>query len=51
MVPLRRAIPVDRHGRADAAAAVGPPHLLLTAAVAPLATAAVVHAWRRLTKV
>ncbi|MBC6457488.1 hypothetical protein [Actinomadura sp. HBU206391] len=30
---------------------VGQPHLLLAAAVAPLATAAVVHAWRRLTKV
>ena len=38
-------------GGADAAAAIGLPHLLLTAAVAPLAAAAVVHAWRRLTNV
>lgn len=38
-------------GGADAAAAVGLPHLLLATAVAPLALAAVVHAWRRLTNV
>ncbi|MEU4363782.1 ABC transporter permease [Promicromonospora sp. NPDC023987] len=38
-------------GGADAAAAVGPPHLLLAAATAPLAVAAVVHSWRRLTNV
>jgi ABC-2 type transport system permease protein len=38
-------------GGAAAAAAVGLPHLLLAAAVAPLAIAAVVRAWRRLTNV
>lgn len=38
-------------GGADAAAAVGLPHLLLAAAVAPLAIAAIVAAWRRLTNV
>jgi ABC-2 type transport system permease protein len=38
-------------GGADAAAAVGPPHLMLAAAMAPLGAAAVVHAWRRLTNV
>jgi ABC-2 type transport system permease protein len=38
-------------GGADAAAAIGLPHLLLAAAVAPLAVAAVVRAWRRLTNV
>ncbi|WP_369369858.1 ABC transporter permease [Promicromonospora sp. Populi] len=38
-------------GGADAAAAVGLPNLLLAAAVAPLAIAAVVQAWRRLTNV
>ncbi|GAA1876077.1 ABC transporter permease [Myceligenerans crystallogenes] len=38
-------------GGADAAAAVGPPHLMLAAATAPLGTAAVVRAWRRLTNV
>jgi ABC-2 type transport system permease protein len=38
-------------GGPDAAAAVGLPHLLLAAAVTPLAIAAVVHAWRRLTNV
>lgn len=36
-------------GGADAATAIGPPQLLLAAAVAPLAIVAVVHAWRRLT--
>ncbi|WP_125778303.1 ABC transporter permease [Antribacter gilvus] len=38
-------------GGADAASDVGPPHLLLAAAVGPLAVGAVVHAWRRLTDV
>jgi len=38
-------------GGADAAAAVGLPHLMLAAAMAPLGAAAVVHAWRRLTNV
>jgi ABC-2 type transport system permease protein len=38
-------------GGVDAAAAVGPPHLLLAAAVGPLAITAVVHAWGRLTTV
>ncbi|PUB24895.1 ABC-2 type transport system permease protein [Promicromonospora sp. AC04] len=38
-------------GGPDAAAVVGPPHLLLAAAVSPLAIGAVVHAWRRLTNV
>lgn len=38
-------------GGADAAAAVGLPHLLLAAAVAPLAVTVVVEAWRRLTNV
>ncbi|WP_129786221.1 ABC transporter permease [Promicromonospora panici] len=38
-------------GGAAAAAAVGLPHLLLAAAVAPVAVAAVVQAWRRLTNV
>ncbi|MFI2363073.1 ABC transporter permease [Promicromonospora sp. NPDC019610] len=38
-------------GGADAAAAVGPPQLLLAAAVGPLAIAAVVQSWRRLTNV
>jgi ABC-2 type transport system permease protein len=38
-------------GGADAAAAITLPHLLLAAAVAPLAIAAVVDAWRRLTNV
>lgn len=38
-------------GGAEAAAAVGPPHLMLAAAMAPLGAAAVVHAWRRLTNV
>lgn len=36
-------------GGAAAAATVGPPQLLLAAAVGPLAIAAVVHAWRRFT--
>lgn len=36
-------------GGADAAAAIGPPHLLLAAGTAPLAVVAVVHAWRHLT--
>jgi ABC-2 type transport system permease protein len=38
-------------GGAAAAAAVGLPHLLLAAAVGPVATAAVVQTWRRLTNV
>ncbi|GHH73385.1 ABC transporter permease [Promicromonospora soli] len=38
-------------GGADAAAAIGLPNLLLAAAGAPLAIAAVVDAWRRLTNV
>jgi ABC-2 type transport system permease protein len=38
-------------GGADAAAAVGPPHLMLAVAMAPLGAAAVVRAWRRLTNV
>ncbi|MFC4630920.1 ABC transporter permease [Promicromonospora alba] len=38
-------------GGAEAAAAVGPPHLMLAATMAPLGAAAVVHAWRRLTDV
>jgi ABC-2 type transport system permease protein len=38
-------------GGATAAAAVGPPQLALTAAVAPAAILAVVHAWHRLTDV
>ncbi|MFC8799431.1 ABC transporter permease [Promicromonospora sp. NPDC057138] len=38
-------------GGSDAAAAIGLPNLLLTAAVAPLAVAAVVQTWRRLTDV
>jgi ABC-2 type transport system permease protein len=38
-------------GGADAAAAIGLPHLLLAAAVAPLGVAAVVRAWRHLTNV
>lgn len=38
-------------GGADAAAAIGLPNLLLAAAVGPVAIAAVVHAWRRLTNV
>lgn len=38
-------------GGPDAAAAIGLPHLLLAAAVAPLAVAAVTRAWRRLTNV
>jgi ABC-2 type transport system permease protein len=38
-------------GGADAAADVGLAHLLLAAAVAPLAVAAVVQTWRRLTNV
>ncbi|MDR7383646.1 ABC transporter permease [Promicromonospora iranensis] len=38
-------------GGAAAAAAVGLPHLLLAAAVAPVALAAVVQTWRRLTDV
>ncbi|MFJ3407635.1 ABC transporter permease [Promicromonospora sp. NPDC090134] len=38
-------------GGADAAAAIGPPHLLLAAVVGPFAIAAVVRAWRRLTNV
>lgn len=38
-------------GGTDAAAAVGLPHLLLAAAVAPVAVSAVVQAWRRLTDV
>jgi len=38
-------------GGADAAAAVGLPHLLLAAAVPPLAVATVVQTWRRLTNV
>lgn len=36
-------------GGVEAAATVGPPQLLLAAAVAPVAIIAVVHAWRRLT--
>lgn len=35
-------------GGPEAASDVGLPHLLLTAAIAPAGTAAVVHAWRRL---
>ncbi|MFC8797182.1 ABC transporter permease [Promicromonospora sp. NPDC057138] len=38
-------------GGADAAAAIGLPNLLVAAAVAPLAVAAVVRAWRHLTNV
>jgi ABC-2 type transport system permease protein len=38
-------------GGAEAAAAVGPAHLVLAAAMAPLGAAAVVHAWRHLTNV
>ncbi|WP_423461819.1 ABC transporter permease [Promicromonospora sp. MS192] len=38
-------------GGPDAAAAVGLPHLLVAAAVVPLAVGAVVRAWRRLTNV
>lgn len=38
-------------GGAEAATAIRLPHLLLAAAVAPLATAAVVLSWRRLTNV
>lgn len=38
-------------GGAEAAAAVGPPQLALTAVVGPIAVVAVVDAWRRLTDV
>lgn len=38
-------------GGPDAAAAVGLPHLLVAAAVVPLAVGTVVGAWRRLTNV
>lgn len=38
-------------GGAEAAAAVGPPQLALTAAVGPIAVVAVVRAWQRLTDV
>lgn len=38
-------------GGAEAAAGIGPLQLLLSAAVAPLAAVATVHAWRRLTNV